>query len=76
MNLKALVPFRDRLTLAWPELNVFGSLQREVDHLAVASWMTRRPHKGRQKLRLRLEVMGASRRSTQMESRHGQGNWD
>ena len=41
MNLKALVPFRDRLTLAWPELNVFGSLQREVDHLAVASWMTR-----------------------------------
>jgi HSP20 family protein len=33
MNLKALVPFRDRQTLARPELNVFGSLQREVDRL-------------------------------------------
>lgn len=33
MNLKALVPFRDRQNLARPELNVFGSLQREVDRL-------------------------------------------
>ena len=33
MNLRALVPFRDRQTLARPELNVFGSLQREVDRL-------------------------------------------
>ena len=33
MNLKALVPFRDRQTLARPELNVFGPLQREVDRL-------------------------------------------
>jgi HSP20 family protein len=33
MNLKALVPFRDRQTLARSELNVFGPLQREVDRL-------------------------------------------
>ena len=33
MNLRALVPFRDRQGLARPELGVFGSLQREVDRL-------------------------------------------
>jgi HSP20 family protein len=33
MNLRALVPFRDRQGLARPELNAFGSLQREVDRL-------------------------------------------
>jgi HSP20 family protein len=33
MNLRALVPFRDRQGLARPEFGVFGSLQREVDRL-------------------------------------------
>jgi HSP20 family protein len=33
MNLRALVPFRDRQGLALPEFGVFGSLQREVDRL-------------------------------------------
>ena len=33
MNLRSLVPFRDRASLARPELGVFGSLQREVDRL-------------------------------------------
>lgn len=33
MNMRALVPFRDRQDLARPDLNVFGSLQREVDRL-------------------------------------------
>ena len=33
MDLRALVPFRDRQGLARPEFGVFGSLQREVDRL-------------------------------------------
>jgi HSP20 family protein len=33
MNMRALVPFRERQGLARPDLNVFGSLQREVDRL-------------------------------------------
>ena len=33
MNLRALVPFRDRQSLARPDVNVFGPLQREVDRL-------------------------------------------
>jgi HSP20 family protein len=33
MNLRALVPFRDRQGLARPEFGLFGSLQREVDRL-------------------------------------------
>jgi HSP20 family protein len=33
MNLRSLVPFRDRPNLARPELNPFGSLQREIDRL-------------------------------------------
>jgi HSP20 family protein len=33
MNLRALVPFRDRQALARSDLNMFGSLQREVDRL-------------------------------------------
>ena len=33
MNLRALVPFRDRQGLARPEFGVFGPLQREVDRL-------------------------------------------
>jgi HSP20 family protein len=33
MNLRALVPFRDRQGLARPEFGVFGSFQREVDRL-------------------------------------------
>ena len=33
MNLRALVPFRERQGLARPEFGVFGSLQREVDRL-------------------------------------------
>lgn len=33
MNLRTLVPFRERQNLARSDLNVFGSLQREVDRL-------------------------------------------
>lgn len=33
MNLRAIVPFKDRQTPARPEINVFGSLQREIDRL-------------------------------------------
>jgi HSP20 family protein len=33
MNLRTLVPFRDRQTLARPDMYVVGSLQREVDRL-------------------------------------------
>jgi HSP20 family protein len=33
MDLRSLVPFRGQGTLSRPELNVFGSLQREVDRL-------------------------------------------
>lgn len=33
MNLRTLVPFRDRRTLAQPDLYVVGSLQREVERL-------------------------------------------
>jgi HSP20 family protein len=33
MNLRALTPFRDRQNVSRPDLNVFGSLQREVDRL-------------------------------------------
>jgi HSP20 family protein len=33
MNLRSLVPFRDRASLARPDFSVFGSLQREVDRL-------------------------------------------
>jgi HSP20 family protein len=33
MNLRALVPFRERQNLARPDLNMFGSLQREVDRI-------------------------------------------
>ena len=33
MDLRSLVPFRDRGALIRPELNLFGSLQREVDRL-------------------------------------------
>jgi HSP20 family protein len=33
LNLRALVPFRDRQSLARSDVNVFGSLQREVDRL-------------------------------------------
>jgi HSP20 family protein len=33
MNLRSLIPLRDRTGLARPEANPFGSLQREVDRL-------------------------------------------
>jgi HSP20 family protein len=33
MNLKSLVPFRDRANLARPEQNLFGTLHREIDRL-------------------------------------------
>jgi HSP20 family protein len=33
MNLRSLIPMRDRTGLARPEANPFGSLQREVDRL-------------------------------------------
>jgi HSP20 family protein len=33
MNLRSLIPLRDRSGLARPEANPFGSLQREVDRL-------------------------------------------
>jgi HSP20 family protein len=33
MNLRSLVPFRDRASVSRPEFGVFGSLQREVDRL-------------------------------------------
>ena len=33
MNLRSLIPMRDRTGLARPEANSFGSLQREVDRL-------------------------------------------
>ena len=33
MNLRSLVPFRDRPTLMRPELGMFGPLQREIDRL-------------------------------------------
>jgi HSP20 family protein len=33
MNLRSLIPMRDRTGLARPEANTFGSLQREVDRL-------------------------------------------
>jgi HSP20 family protein len=33
MNLRSLIPQRDRAALARPEANPFGSLQREVDRL-------------------------------------------
>ena len=33
MNLRSLTPFRDRTSLVRPEVNPFGSLQREIDRL-------------------------------------------
>jgi HSP20 family protein len=33
MNLRSLIPMRDRTALARPDANPFGSLQREVDRL-------------------------------------------
>ena len=33
MNLKSLVPFRSRSGLANSDLNVFGTLHREIDRL-------------------------------------------
>ena len=33
MNLRSLVPFRDRTSVGRPDVNVFGSLHREIDRL-------------------------------------------
>lgn len=33
MNMRALVPFQDRQGMARSDLNLFGSLQREIDRL-------------------------------------------